>query len=101
MSRSTNQRDGSSFYRVREHGDGRELLPSASGLFVALAARVWDDVTGGTGVVGTSRVLTAQEEKAAEVLYMRGASSSERARLARHARLKKEAAEAKKKGGKR
>ena len=99
MTRPTRQQDGSSFYREACNGDGRDPLPTTSGLFVALAARVWTDVTDGAGVVETSRTFSAEEEKAAERVYMRGVDSAERARLARHARLKKEAAEAQKKGG--
>lgn len=96
MSRSINQRDASSRYQdVESQG---VPLPVASPLLHALASRVWHEVTGGTGVVKV-RVLTPEQEKAAESLYLRGADSAERARLKRIARLKKEAAEAKKKGG--
>lgn len=96
MKRSTNQRDASANYRDAESQG--EPLPVASSLFHTLAARVWDEVTDGAGVVHV-RTLNAEQEKAAERVYMRGVDSAERARLARHARLKKEAAEAKKKGG--
>ena len=96
MKRSVNQRDASSKYRDAESQG--EPLPVASPLLHALAARVWHQVTDGAGVVHV-RSLTAEQEKAAERVYMRGVDSAERARLARHARLKKEAAEAKKKGG--
>ncbi|NMM77062.1 hypothetical protein [Acidovorax sp. SRB_24] len=101
MSRSSNQRDASRSYRNAE-ADGVPL-PQASSLLVDLAARVWSDVTEGAGVVH-SRMLSAAEEKAAERIYQKGADSAERARLARHARLKREAgaaSKALKKGGKR
>lgn len=91
MSRSKNQRDASEKFRIVEAEAPSTLLQS-------LAARVWHDVTDGAGVV-RSRTLSGAEEKAAEGLYMQGVDSAEAARLRRHARLKKEAAEVKKKGG--
>lgn len=97
MSRSTNQRDASSQYRNAESQG--VALPVASPLLHALAARVWHEVTECAGVVNF-RALTPEQEKAAEARQLRGAESSEAARLRRHARLKKEAIAAKKKGGK-
>lgn len=92
MKRSTKQRDAADNYRVL----GAE---APSTLLHVLAARVWDEVTDGAGVVKV-RSLSAEQEKVAEAVYMRGVDAAERARLARHARLKKEAGKAKKKGGK-
>lgn len=85
-------------YRDRTYGDG----PAApSSLVGALAARVWDEVTGGAGVVLATPVEPAPARvKAAEELHFRSVQSAETARIKRIARLKKEAAEAKKKGGK-
>jgi len=92
MKRSTSQRDAVGKYHAQDTEAPSTLLQS-------LAARVWHDVTDGAGVV-RSRTLSGAEEKAAEGLYMQGVDSAEAARLRRIARLKKEAAEAKKKGGK-
>lgn len=69
-----------------------------STLLHALAARVWDDVTGGAGVVHV-RHLSKPPQELTEANF-KGVASAEAARLRRIARLKKEAAEAKKKGGK-
>lgn len=69
-----------------------------SALLHGLAARVWHDVTDGAGVVH-ARHLSKPPQELTEANF-KGIASAEAARLRRHARLKKEAAEAKKKGGK-
>lgn len=64
-----------------------------------LAAQVWDDVTNGAGVVLATPLKPSSTARGDDgALYMRGVMSAEAARLKRIARLKKEAAEAKKKG---
>lgn len=98
---NTRQREAMATYRDRTYGDP----PSGpSSLLGSLAARIWDDVTGGAGVVlqGGTEVkpaINAHEVKAAEELHFRSVQSAETARLRRIARLKKEADEVKKNGG--
>ena len=91
MSRSTKQRDAADSYRLRDAETPSTLLHS-------LAARLWDEVTEGAGVVHV-RHLSKPPQELTEANFA-GVASAEAARLRRIARLKKEAAEAKKKGGK-
>jgi hypothetical protein len=91
MKRSTKQRDAADRYRLQD-------AEAPSTLLHALAARVWDGVISGAGVVHV-RHLSKPPQDLTEANF-KGVASAEAARLRRIARLKKDAAEAKKKGGK-
>lgn len=89
MTRSTDR----VFKDCSEVRASHDAAAKPSTLFHALAARIWDEVTEGAGVVYVSP-SPASERVRMDALALKGEMSAERARLARHARLKSEAAAA-------